>query len=218
MDSRRLDMLQDIAELDKLISQSSRQAVQTRLFKLKAELQTEFESLPAPAAKAEEETKDLSDKDTLIYRPIERFAWDQTSKEVKVYVTTLDGLKDFKDKVSLHHTSESIDVKIVDFKGQNFRLRFQKLNKPISNVRITFKSSGFGLTLKKKEEKSWDALEFKAPIVSKEEKAPVEDDPSNPGAGLMKMMQDLYQNGDEDMKRTIAQAWSQAQDGKKPEL
>lgn len=30
----------------------------------------------------------------------------------------------------------------------------------------------------------------------------------------MNMMKEMYQNGDEDMKRTIAESWMKAQDGK----
>ena len=33
-----------------------------------------------------------------------------------------------------------------------------------------------------------------------------------PGDSLMKMMQDMYQNGDDDMKRTIAEAWTKSRE------
>mmetsp|Transcript_32064 Transcript_32064/g.31785 ORF Transcript_32064/g.31785 Transcript_32064/m.31785 type:complete len:218 (-) Transcript_32064:35-688(-) len=217
MDSRRLELQQDIAELDKLISQSARQSVQARLLMFRAELQTELDSLAPPPPKVTTEEVKIDGpepKDNLVYKPIERFAWDQEGKDVKIYVTSLGDLRGAKDKVTMTHTPESVDVKIVNLDGLNYRLRFPRLHKPIASCRISYKSSGFSLTMKKKEDGHWDSLEFKAPIVGKAAEKDPEEDSKDPGASLMKMMQDLYQNGDEDMKRTIAEAWSKAQEKK----
>ena len=37
---------------------------------------------------------------------------------------------------------------------------------------------------------------------------------ADPSAGLMDMMKKMYEDGDDNMKRTIAEAWSKAQDKK----
>ena len=47
--------------------------------------------------------------------------------------------------------------------------------------------------------------------MSSDPKLDAKDDPS---AGLMNMMKKLYDDGDDDMKRTIAKAWTEGQ-GKK---
>lgn len=36
----------------------------------------------------------------------------------------------------------------------------------------------------------------------------------DPGAGLMQMMQKMYEDGDDDMKRTIRKAWHESQEKK----
>ena len=41
-----------------------------------------------------------------------------------------------------------------------------------------------------------------------------ETDESDPQAGLMNMMKKMYDDGDDDMKRTIAKAWTESQDKK----
>jgi hypothetical protein len=41
-----------------------------------------------------------------------------------------------------------------------------------------------------------------------------EDKTENPGDSLMKMMKKMYDDGDDNMKRTIAEAWTKAQDKK----
>ena len=43
-------------------------------------------------------------------------------------------------------------------------------------------------------------------------KASKPDENEDPGAGLMKMMQKLYDEGDDDMKRTIKKAWHDSQE------
>lgn len=42
----------------------------------------------------------------------------------------------------------------------------------------------------------------------------------DPGAGIMNMMKKMYDEGDDNMKRTIAEAWSKANDkkGEKPDF
>ena len=57
-------------------------------------------------------------------------------------------------------------------------------------------------------------MAFKEETLSKKSK---EDDPvkgGDPSAGLMDMMKKMYDEGDENMKRTIAEAWTKAQDKK----
>lgn len=43
---------------------------------------------------------------------------------------------------------------------------------------------------------------------------PKMDDDKDPNDSLMEMMKKMYDEGDDDMKRTIAQAWTQSKDKK----
>ena len=38
------------------------------------------------------------------------------------------------------------------------------------------------------------------------------DKDEDPGAGLMKLMKQMYNDGDDEMKRTIAKAWHESQE------
>lgn len=69
------------------------------------------------------------------------------------------------------------------------------------------------MSLKKiKSSEHWDSLEKKKALMNekKPEKgaAPGGEDP---GAGLMDMMKEMYQNGDPEMKKIIAESWTKAQ-------
>ena len=43
------------------------------------------------------------------------------------------------------------------------------------------------------------------------------DDKADPGQSLMKLMQQMYDDGDDEMKRTIAKSWYESQEKRKKE-
>jgi calcyclin binding protein len=51
-----------------------------------------------------------------------------------------------------------------------------------------------------------DELDGQEPEQNRDKKS------SDPTAGIMDMMKDMYEDGDEDMKRTIAKAWSESRE------
>ncbi|GAB69209.1 calcyclin binding protein [Plasmodium cynomolgi strain B] len=63
------------------------------------------------------------------------------------------------------------------------------------------------------DQKYWDNLHFKESPMSKI-RAPKMDEQAEPSTMLMNMMKQLYQEGDSDMKRTIAKAWCEANEKK----
>ena len=46
---------------------------------------------------------------------------------------------------------------------------------------------------------------------------PAVDDKADPGQSLMKMMQQMYDEGDDEMKKTIAKSWYESQEKRKAE-
>ena len=59
--------------------------------------------------------------------------------------------------------------------------------------------------MKKHENKYW------TDILRKEKKAAKMAKNEDPNASLMNMMRDLYNNGDDNMKKTIAESWTKSQ-------
>ena len=110
----------------------------------------------------------------------------------------------------LESTDNSVCVSVIDFNGFNYRLKFPKLGKDIKGARTTVKSNGFSLTLKKKDRGHWDSVTPKKALINKDDNEESKD--TEAGDSLMKMMKNLYEEGDDDMKRTIAEAWSKSKD------
>ena len=54
----------------------------------------------------------------------------------------------------------------------------------------------------------------KRSVDAKQAKKPDMADGKDPSAGLMDMMRQMYEDGDDDMKRTIAKAWTESRDKK----
>lgn len=81
------------------------------------------------------------------------------------------------------------------------------------------KQTKSGLTVFLKKAKSsdfWDGMEYKKPLVS--EPSGKEDQQKDPQAGLMDMMREMYQNGDPEMKKIIAESWTKSREGKNPDF
>lgn len=205
MDSRRFELQKDIEDIDRLLSVSTRDNNKQILVQERMRLNSELSAIPAAVVNAPVEGTEK------LWRPIDKFAWEQTDDEVKIYVTCFNDFKSLpKSNLILESTSDSVCVSILDFNGINYRLRFPKLNKEIKDARTTLKSSGFSLTLKKKERGHWDAIAPKASLLKKKDEDSKGE--SEPGDSLMNMMKNLYEEGDDDMKRTIAEAWSKSKD------
>ena len=132
---------------------------------------------------------------------------------MKVYLLSgLDKISQHdKNNIQIDYDYNSIDLKIRNFNGKHYRFRLEPLHKDIDvgacNMQI--KSNSITITLKKREgTKHWtDILQKKEP--KKVSKAS-EQESRDPNASLMNLMKDLYTNGNDEMKKTIAESWGKA--------
>jgi calcyclin binding protein len=72
------------------------------------------------------------------------------------------------------------------------------------------KTNLFSITLTKKSSGTWTQLNFKEDKF----KADKKEDNADPNASLMNMMKKMYEEGDDTMKKTIAEAWTKSKDKK----
>jgi calcyclin binding protein len=125
------------------------------------------------------------------------------------------------DQIELIWEPNSVEVLIHELEGRNYRLKVPNLFAEISGAVFKPRSSGFGISLTKKEPQNWDTLEKpkkvelpKGKKKAAEPAAPAESG-EDPSASLMNMMKEMYETGDDDMKKTINEAWSKANNEKK---
>mmetsp|Transcript_23976 Transcript_23976/g.32985 ORF Transcript_23976/g.32985 Transcript_23976/m.32985 type:complete len:329 (+) Transcript_23976:114-1100(+) len=157
---------------------------------------------------------------SLNYETISTFSWEQTDDEVKILVP-VEGVS--KEIVSIDFTPNSFDLKVVGLNGKNFRCAVSPLHLSVDPAASSFmvpkSQKRVVVKLKKQKtssyaDKHWTDLKAKpAPAVKK-----TPENPDDPGAGIMDLMKNLYEDGDDEMKRTIAKAWTESREGKMPEM
>ena len=156
---------------------------------------------------------------SVTYIPIETFSWDQGeygSQTLSIFVD-LPGVGAIKDDVEFSCTKSTFDLKITGLEGKNYRLVKENLDKDIvvKESKILVKKDKVVIKLRKvKGEYSyenWSSLTSK----KKRDSASEAEKKSNPMGGIMDMMKDMYDDGDENMKKIIGEAMMKSQRGEK---
>ncbi|KAK3205057.1 hypothetical protein Dsin_019103 [Dipteronia sinensis] len=144
----------------------------------------------------------------LSYVTVASFSWDQDNEKVKIYIS-LEGVE--KEKMETEFKHMSFDVKFHDVQGKNYRFTIPKLNKEIvpESCKALVKPTRVIITLVKASKGNWLDLTFKDDKLK-----PNLDKERDPMAGIMDLMKNMYQDGDDEMKQTIAKAWTDARSGK----
>ncbi|RCV27416.1 hypothetical protein SEVIR_5G327100v4 [Setaria viridis] len=144
----------------------------------------------------------------LNYVTLGSFSWDQDNEKIRIYVF-LEGVE--QEKVETVFKPMSVDIKFHDVKGKNYRCAIPKLNKEIvpEKCKVVVKPTKVVVTLCKASKGNWLDLYFK-----EDKFKPSMDKEKDPMSGIMDLMKNMYEEGDEDMKRTIAKAWTDARSGK----
>ncbi|CAM9687006.1 unnamed protein product [Ectocarpus fasciculatus] len=140
------------------------------------------------------------------YATVEKFAWDQgsfSSPKVSVYVP-LEGVGAAKERVSCSFTSRGFDLTVKDLNGKNYRLLQNNLDKDIvpGESKILVKRDKVIVKLQKVKGE-YGSYENWANLAAK--KAKKIDTKANPQAGIMDMMKDMYDDGDESTKKLIGE-------------
>ncbi|PON72628.1 Alpha-crystallin, subunit A [Parasponia andersonii] len=142
------------------------------------------------------------------YITLGSFSWEQDNDKVKLYIS-LEGVD--QEKVEADFKPMSFDIKFHDVQGKNYRCAIPKLNKDIvpEKCKVLVKPTRAVLTLIKASKGNWLDLYYK-----EDKLKPTLDKERDPMAGIMDMMKNMYEEGDDEMKRTIAKAWTDARSGK----
>lgn len=214
------ELEQDIAELRALEASAQRSRVQQILSievrKLETELIRERERQGAAAAASAEarNTASQQSRNTPFTTKITNYAWDQSDKFVKLYIT-LPGVHELPtESIKSAFGTRRLELEVNALAGRNHHLLITNLMNDIvpNSSYHKVKTDMVTVFLRKASSDKWsdiNGLDKKA----KEPKVPKpEMDGGDPGSSLMNMMKQLYDEGDDEMKRTIAKAWTEARE------
>jgi len=205
----------DIAELKQLHDSATRSKVKGMLTIELRRLETELIALSQAEQPAEPKHNANKPKPTCYETKIINYAWDQSDKFVKIYVT-LNGIQSLpKEQIRCTFTGSSFELRVEGLDSRNHTLLINNLLHPItlSSSYHKVKTDMVIVFLSKTAQKSWSH------VTQSEQKAKEQKDEKlkpeaaeDPSGGLMNIMKKMYDEGDDDMKRTIAKAWTESRD------
>ncbi|RVE61682.1 hypothetical protein OJAV_G00174890 [Oryzias javanicus] len=206
----------DLQELGSLLEKSERKRVQELL---KQEQRKVEKELATKRQQQEQQAKREADPSAASKAPyttkITNYAWDQSDKFVKIYLDLKGVDKIPPENVEVNFTDRSFSVLVKNLNGKNHQMTVLSLLHPIDE-KDSYKKIKTDMVLimcKKQTTKKWDCL-TSVEKQTKEKDKPKADDNADPSDGLMTMLKKIYEEGDDEMKRTINKAWSESQEKK----
>lgn len=151
---------------------------------------------------------------------LKTYAWDQSDKFVKIFVT-LDGLLPDKDNIKVDCNFGEKSLKLIienGTKDRDYSFIVKNLLEPIdtANSYAKTKTDMVAIYLKKATVgKNWSHLTSTEKHLKEIKDSAFKDDlesTSDPSAGLMNMMKRLYEQGDSETKKMIAKSWQESEE------
>ncbi|KAM9792041.1 calcyclin-binding protein [Syngnathus typhle] len=209
----------DLVELGSFAEKAERKRVQELLKqehkKVEKELATKRQQQEQQARRQTDPAASSSSSKAVYTVKITNYAWDQSEKFVKIYLTLKNVHMIPSEKVQVKFTERSFSVLVKELDGKNHQMSLLNLLYPIDeeNSSTKIKTDMVVIMCKKKAAKKWECLTT-VEKQSKEKDKPKVDDNADPSEGLMSMLKKIYTDGDDEMKRTINKAWSESQEKK----
>lgn len=206
----------DLKELRNLFELAKRKRVKDVLAMEIRKLEAEYMKFSSESINATAPTSTSSSTGKCYEVKIEHYGWCQTPTEVKIYVD-LAGVHNLSAENIIYKCTEtSVELNVKGLNNRNYTLPITNLYAKINpdNSSFIVKNNSICIVLKKVVNEQWSHVtlvekklkEAKTPTV------PEMGEDADPGAGLMNLMKKMYQDGDDELKKTIAKAWTESQE------
>lgn len=218
MEKQIEELLLDLEEIEAIHESAQRETVRSRISLCKSQIEAEIQQLREKQKKAE--NKISPQKPKIFTKKITTYAWDQTDKFIKIYVSNLAGVQDIpRENVTLTKEGDHYVLLVSELRGSNHQLVLPKLLQDVSETNCKVKTDEVVVLLKKASAGKWETLSAKEKKEKDEKyKTPKFDKDADPSKGIMDMMKKMYDDGDDDMKRTIAKAWTESREKQMGEM
>ncbi|CAF0741553.1 unnamed protein product [Brachionus calyciflorus] len=211
------ELQDDIEELNSLLNHATRSTVKQFLISQREKYEQEVTKLK----KLEQErlaklNATQTTQATGVYtKKIDTYGWDQSEKFVKIYITCLKDLnKITQDNLEAKFDERSFDLSVKNLNNINYNLNINNLLEKIDTAGSYTKLKTDMITVflkKSKAGNNWGYL-TQQEMKTRERAAPKLDENTDPQEGLMSMMKKMYEEGDDEMKRTISKAFTESRE------
>ena len=150
------------------------------------------------------------------YTAISSYAFLDDKAAAKVIIKDIRGLEQAKIEFKPEERGFTICIIREEQNMPNLKLVVSPTKKIIPDQsKFTVRRETLTITLKKKKESTW--MKLKKDMKFAKTKQEKEEEKENPNMALMNMMKKMYDEGDDEMKRTIAKAMWESQHKKDDE-
>lgn len=218
MEGNLNELALDLEELKRFEAEAQREGTRAKLTVWRSQLEEEIKALKQKQAGATEGTKAKvtasPPKPKLFTKKITTYAWDQSDKFLKIFVSNLKGVQNIpSENVTVTFDGHHYTLNVNNLNNANYQLALPKLLHEVSDTSCKIKTDEVVIMLRKASPKKWETLSEKEKKEKEEkDKPPKMDKSDDPSKGIMDLMKKMYDEGDDDMKRTIAKAWTESRE------
>jgi calcyclin binding protein len=173
----------------------------------------------APAAAAAPSSSALTGGLHAYYVPIDTFAFDAggyNSPFVTLYVELPRVGSIPRDSITCHFTKSSVDLIVRNLDNKSYRLYKDNLDKDVdpTKCKIIVKSHKVLVKLAKVKSSEYGSYDYWTQLTAKKSrKAEKEKKKEDPSASIMQLMRDMYEDGDDNMRKVIGETMLKQQRG-----
>lgn len=142
---------------------------------------------------------------------------------MKLYITLNNVHTLPKEAVSCEFSNRSLKLQVLDLDNKNYSLHINNLCEDINTEKsyVKVKKNMILIFLSKILKENWSCITSTEKKIKDSKNASMTDmatENADPESSLMNLMKKMYQDGDDEMKRSIAKAWTESQEKKSHEL
>ncbi|KAE8749234.1 hypothetical protein FOCC_FOCC004141 [Frankliniella occidentalis] len=220
------EMRLDAEELKAFLSTATRQKVKDLLSLDIRKVETDIIRLQEQLSKESDQSKPSSSSSAPVASAsgrcydvkITNYAWDQSDKFVKIFVTLKNVHTLPADNISCDFKDRSMELHVNALESRNHHLPILNLLEDIDAEKSYWKVKNDNVIIylvKSKYAQKWSHLTGVEKKVTEKKAPKYEPSPDgDPSSSIMGLLKQMYEDGDDEMKRTIAKAWSSNQDKK----
>lgn len=217
MTTQKLDELQmDVDELNQLMTHATRQRIKDILSLETRKLETEMIKLKEQQTGNEDAVKkspSVHNQNRCYDVKLTNYAWDQSEKFVKIFVTLKNVQSLPAENVCTQFTDRSMELIVRGLENRNYTLPIKNLLEKIDTEKSHWKVKTDMVVVflaKCDTGKTWSHLTASEKKAKEPKFSPKLSENEDPTTGLMDLMKQMYEEGDDEMKRTIAKAWTES--------
>ena len=210
------ELKKDAEEFGILLNEAKRRRVKDALIAAKHVVDMEIVNLEIKAnVTADRKDPGVNIKPKRYLVELTEYAWDQSDKFVKLFVT-LNGVQDLDESnVTVTFTENSVNLLVKNIKDKDYTLVVNNLLNHIDVAKSyrKVKTDIVAIYMKKKvESQNWNHLTTIQKRLKEKQDSELKSETDSGEDALVNIMKKMYNSGDTKTKQMIAKAWTESQE------